>query len=293
MPERADPYRQYVEDLARLLRRGRALPLGGIPAAPAPPVPAPDAPRVVLFSPHPDDECIVGLLALRLQREAGMRVVNVAVTHGSDLARRRPRFEELRAACAYLSFELVTPAPAGLERIDVRTRASDPSHWQASVDAIDRLIADLDPAVVFLPHDADWNPTHVGTHHLVMDALARRPGDERTVVETEYWGAMATPNLVVESSVEDLGRLMAALSFHAGEVRRNPYHVGLPAWMQDNVRRGGELVGGAGVAVPDFDFATLYRVRRWKAGRLHATGVAHRNLAAATNAGAIVQEVTP
>jgi LmbE family N-acetylglucosaminyl deacetylase len=53
----------------------------------------------LIFSPHPDDECIIGGLALRLMREAGMRVVNVAVTQGSNKARQAGRLEELRAAC--------------------------------------------------------------------------------------------------------------------------------------------------------------------------------------------------
>jgi hypothetical protein len=60
--------------------------------------------------------------------------------------------------------------------------------------------------------------------------------------------------------------LLAALSFHVDEVRRNPYHLRLPAWLQDNVRRGAELVGGQGGVAPDFAFATLYRLRQWKNG---------------------------
>ena len=55
---------------------------------------------------------------------------------------------------------------------------------------------------------------------------------------------MAEPNLLVESGVEDVADLVAALACHVGEVRRNPYHARLPAWMMDNVRRGAELVGG-------------------------------------------------
>ena len=105
-----------------------------------------------------------------------------------------------------------------------------------------------------------------------MDALARQAPDFTChVVETEFWGAMATPNLMVESSVDDLADMMTALSFHVGEVQRNPYHLLVPAWMQDNVRRGGELVGGQGGAAPDFTFCTLYRLRRWSNGRLQAT----------------------
>ena len=283
----ANPYRTYVRDLARLLREGRSLPLGGI--APATnPEPARDAPTALVFAPHPDDECIVGLLALRLQREAGMRVVNVAVTQGSNVARRAERWDELRAACDYLGFGLVATAPGGLDRITTAARENERAHWRGCVDRIAAILDEHRPAVVFCPHDADWNPTHVGTHHLVMDALARRPDRECVVVETEYWGAMATPNLMVESSADDLADLMAALSFHVGEVRRNPYHVGLPAWMQDNVRRGGEVVGGAGMAAPDFDFATLYRVRRFAAGKLEVP-VPARILAAGTNAGDAVR----
>ena len=100
-----------------------------------------------------------------------------------------------------------------------------------------------------------------------MHALKTLPDHfQTTLVETEFWGQMASPNLMVESGADDVADLMAALSFHAGEMQRNPYHLRLPAWMQDNVRRGAELAGGPGQAAPDFTFATLYRLRRWKNG---------------------------
>jgi LmbE family N-acetylglucosaminyl deacetylase len=280
----SNPYHDYVAQLERLLREGRQFPLGGF-ALPERPAVRKDAPSVLLFSPHPDDECIVGGLALRLQREAGMRVVNVAVTQGSNKARQAGRWEELCAACAYLGFDLVQTVPGGFEKINVRTRAENPAHWRTSVDVIARLIADERPAVVFFPHDADWNSTHIGTHHLVVDALGLQPtGFTCDVIETEFWGAMATPNLVVESSARDLGDMMAALSFHAGEVRRNPYHLLVPAWMQDNVRRGGELVGGQGGSAPDFAFATLYRHRKWTAGAFRTSHEGGRTLTAGANA---------
>lgn len=282
------PYRHFVAELARVVRDGKQLPLGGVAALPRR-APAEDASRALIFSPHPDDECIIGGLALRLQREAGVHVVNVAVTQGSNKARQTARWDELQAACDYLGLDLVATAPGGLERIDVRTRTHDPAHWATCVDVIARVITEQQPAVVFFPHDNDWNSTHIGTHHLLVDALGRQPADfSCAVVETEFWGAMATPNLMVESSVDDLADMMTALSFHVGEVQRNPYHLRVPAWMQDNVRRGGELVGGQGGAAPDFTFATLYRQRHWKTGQLHATFEGGRHLPAATNAGLVM-----
>ena len=261
------PYHRFVSELERLQRDGRGFQLGGFPTPPRP-TSAADAPTILIFSPHPDDECIIGGMALRLQREAGMRVVNVAVTQGSSKERQAARWKELTDACNYLWFDLVRTAPGGLEGINVKTRNGDPARWRQSVDVIADIIARHAPAIMFFPHDTDWNSTHIGTHHLVADALARQPPDfSCQVVETEFWGAMSDPNLMVESTAADVGDLMAALSFHVGEVQRNPYHLLVPAWMQDNVRRGAELVGGQGRAAPDFTFCTLYRHRLWVDGQ--------------------------
>jgi LmbE family N-acetylglucosaminyl deacetylase len=261
-----NPYRDFVSSFARLVAGGKSLPLGQVPRPPRP-EPAPDAPIALIFSPHPDDECIIGGLALRLMREAKIRVINVAVTHGSNKERQAGRLQELKNACDWLGFELEQTAPNGLEKIYAKTRSGDPQHWSAAVKAIAASLTKNQPRVIFVPHQLDWNSAHIGTHFLVMDALKTLPVSfETTVIETEFWGQMASPNLMVESSEPDVADLLAALSFHVEEVRRNPYHLRMPAWLMDNVRRGAELVGGQGGGAPDFMFATLYRARRWKNG---------------------------
>ena len=260
-----NPYASFVSSLAKILREAKSLPLGGIPI-PSRAAPAPEAPRALIFSPHPDDEVIIGALPLRLLREHHWNVLNVAVTQGSNQARQAERWQELAACCDYIGFGLVKTAPGGLSDINPRARAADPAMWSRSVARIADLLAEHKPRAIFLPHDDDWNVTHIGTHHLVVDALRTLgPRFECVTIETEFWGAMRTPNLMVESGERDVADLLAALSFHVGEVRRNPYHIRMPAWLIDNVRRGGELVGGQGGAAPDFQFATLYRFRRWGA----------------------------
>ena len=262
-----NPYHHFVSECARLKREGRDWPLGGFPDCPRPVV-APDAPRVLIFSPHPDDEVIIGGLALRLLREAKWNVLNVAVTQGSNPARQAERWEELQKCCACIGFGLLPTAPNGLEKVNVTCRDQEPAHWAKSVQVIAGLLAQHQPRVMLFPHDDDWNSSHIGTHHLVVDAL-KSVGDQFSChcVETEFWGAMKTPNLMVESSAQDVGDLITALTFHVGEVRRNPYHLSLPAWLMDNVRRGGEVAGGQGGAAPDFTFATLYRLRNWRGGK--------------------------
>lgn len=262
------PYRLYVHNFVSLAALGSHLPLGTFAPLPRPPAAA-DAPRFLIFSPHPDDECIIGAIALRLMRESRYRVINVAVTQGSNRARQAARLEELRNACDFLGFGLLQTGPSGFEKVNPRTRQDDPAAWAAMVRTIAAILEQERPAAILFPHDRDWNSTHIGVHALVTDALASLPPSFSCItVESEFWGQCDDPNAMVESTEEDLADLVAATSFHVGEVRRNPYHVVLPAWMMDNVRRGGELVGGQGGAAPPMTFATLYRVRRWQEGRL-------------------------
>ncbi|HNX94125.1 MAG TPA: PIG-L family deacetylase [Holophaga sp.] len=256
------PYRDYVAAFAALRARAHALPLGGMASVAVPS--ASNGPRVLIFAPHPDDECITGALPLRLLRERGARVGVVPVTLGSRIERRLERLQELRGALAFLGWELVPAGEGGWTDISIQGRSRNPENWLRAVRAMADLLARERPVVVCFPHGGDWNGTHIGTHALLMDALASLPPDFRcNVIETEFWGANAEPNLMIESSADDVADLVAALSFHVGEVARNPYHLSLPAWMADNVRRGGELVGGQGGAAPDFQFATLYRLREW------------------------------
>lgn len=258
---------KYVSRFARLLEEGKALPPASSKTVRRRTRIAAGAPRALIFSPHPDDECIVAALALRLLREAQWNVLNVAVTLGSKRQRRAARLRELKNACGYLGFGLIV-AGGGLEKINLAARRPNSRQWAGAVKVVSDILKQNQPRVIFVPHKYDGHETHIGTHLLVVDALRKMPlSFECHVVETEFWRQMAMPNLLVEVSVDDLADLVAALSFHVGEVKRNPYHLRLPAWMMDNVRRA-EVVGGHGTVAPDFTFATIYRLRKWKQGRM-------------------------
>jgi len=210
--------------------------------------------KVALFSPHPDDECIIGLLPLRLQHEQDYQVVNVPMTFGSNPRRKEGRLAELEQACEYL----------GWSNYRVREDLEN-----LTVEDVMKALAEVQPDVIVFPHDDDWNSRHIEVHHVLMKALAKMPDDFTCLlVETEFWGAMDTPNTHLEASVEHVSELLTATAYHVEEVARNPYHLRLPAWMEDNVRRGAELVGGQGQEAPDFLFSTLYRMQIWKQHKL-------------------------
>ncbi len=283
----AHPYQRWVNQVLKVQARGAGLPLGGFNALRRPKIKK-NAPKVFIFSPHPDDECIIGGLALRLLREKRMNVINIAVTQGSRKDRQAGRWDELSKACEFIGFGLQSTGPCGLEGINLKTRNGQPEVWAKSVQVIADLMREQQPAILMVPHATDWNSSHIGTHHLVMDALRLLPGYSPQVVETEFWGAMPSPNLMVEVSPRDLADMIGALSFHVEEVRRNPYHLRLPAWMQDNVRRGGEVVGGQGGTPPTFNFATLYRLCRWDGQSLQPAYEGGRVLGASDDLGTLL-----
>jgi LmbE family N-acetylglucosaminyl deacetylase len=281
------PYQSFVTEFARNLTRARQFPLGGFQPSPCPPL-SPEAPRTLVFSPHPDDEAITGALPLRLRREAGHRVIVVAVTLGSKVERQAERLAEMRGACEFLGFELLNTSDQGLRGISPEVRLADVAAWAASVVIAARIILEHRPSVIVFPHELDGHSTHQGTHLLVLDALHHiGPDFACQLVLTEFWAALADPNLMVESSPGDVGDLMAAISFHKGEVLRNPYHVLLPSWLSDNVRRGSERVGGQGGSAANFTFATLYKVVRWEGQGLTCAWQGGRSLPAASEPAAI------
>ncbi len=248
--------------------------------------PATEERSVLICSPHPDDEIIVGALPLRLQRE-GLRVINLCVTLGSNKERQLERLSEAKDACSFAGFELMELAERGLEGITPDCAELFPAQWNAAVEAVAEAICETRPVAVLYPHAADANRTHIGVHRLLLDALPLA-GLECHCFQTEFWAPMQKPNLMVEITPEEVATLVAALSLHRGEVARNPYHLRLPMWMMDNVRRGAELVGGQGAAAPSFSFATLYRHSIFSGSRMEYNCAEGCFLASGENAKALL-----
>jgi LmbE family N-acetylglucosaminyl deacetylase len=262
-----NPYLDYVNSVQQLFLEGRTLPYGNF-AKPTPLHLPEDAPVALILSPHPDDECIIGGLPLRLMKEGGIRIINVAITLGSNPQRKQERLTELSNACEWIGFDLELTRENGLDPIRPETPKKDSVHWNKCVDVLSGIFSKYNPMAIFVPHSKDWNQTHLGVHLLAISALKQSSEFSPWIIETEYWGQMPEPNLMVENTADEVAELIGALSHHRGELERNPFHLRLPAWMQDNVRRGSEVVGGQGGQACAFDFATLYRVNRWQNNQL-------------------------
>jgi LmbE family N-acetylglucosaminyl deacetylase len=226
-------------------------------------------PCALIFSPHPDDECLTGALPLRLKHEQGWQIVNVSVTLGSDKTRRAARKTELAKACAVLGFDCILADEDGFDAVTKQTREENAPAWRKMVARLAQITAHYAPKAVFMPHAHDAHPAHIGLAQLGIDALASLPEEFIcSVALTEYWHPLDQPNLMIGLSQTDAAQLLSALACHAGENARNPFDARFPAYLIDNVRRGSERVGGKGASVAPMDFAMLYRFGLWKNGKL-------------------------
>ena len=249
--------------------------------------PQADAPVCLIFSPHPDDEALVGGLPLRL-RAAGWRVVNVAVTLGSRLDRRAARWQELQASCRVLGFELIAASGApgmGLEGVRTAGHAAQHANWRAAVERVINVMARYQPRVVVCPHELDGHDVHMATSQLVLQALAGVPTLSPHLLLSEYWNTQLQPQLMLGLTDQQVGQMMLATAMHAGEVSRQPYHLTLPAWLMDSARRGAERVGGPGAANSGMTYAALYGWRRRVGAEWVA--IAPRMVSAAEDVGAL------
>jgi N-acetylglucosamine malate deacetylase 1 len=280
---------QIVTDYLRLLKTPLAAPELSVPAlSTVLPDRLTGRPCALILSPHPDDECLTGILPLRLLREQNWQILNIPATLGSNRARQNERKKELAKACAVLGFACVLPEEDGFLDINAAARSTDASAWSKKVERIAAILAQIRPQAIFMPHEGDQHTTHTGTHWLGMDALAIMPKDFTcAVVLTEYWQPMAMPNTVIGIGENDVSTLMSALACHVGEVSRNAFDRRFPAYLIDTVRRC-ERLSGKGTVAPAMDFAQMYGLGSWLRGKF-APSALKRFIGAEASLGALFE----
>lgn len=166
-------------------------------------------PSVLLLSPHPDDEllgCPAHLFALR---DAGWRIVNLALTLGAKAEERPRRRGELEAACEEAQFELVL-APEGLLD-DVAGAAAFVTDLAERTGA--RVLAG--------PSPHDDHPRHEAAGRLALACL--REGAAPRLWLWGLWADVALPTSLCVYDAARLAEIEQALACHGGELERNDY----------------------------------------------------------------------
>ena len=207
---------------------------------------------VLHFAPHPDDELLGAPATLMALRDAGWRVVNVAVSLGrpADHQRRRSEVEE---ASRRAGFELIVPPrPARISSEDDRAQA------RAKVREIaDRALAEVRPDVVVSPSPQDRHPGHEVVARAVGDVLRTDGDGPRRWWLSGWWASLPLPTIGTVFDEPRLGEIVRALEAHAGELDRTDYRRALAGRGAMYAALGPELLFGFGAKADPAEYLEL------------------------------------
>lgn len=178
----------------------------------------PPGSRVLVLSPHPDDDAIGAGGTLVKLKGAGARVTSLVLTDGGEGVPDRPRAEVVETRRRE---EEAAARRLGIDRVIFWTEPD--GGLQATPANAERLRGVLDeirPDAVFLPSFLDAHPDHAA----VTPLLARAVGEATasfTCVLYESWTPVV-PNVIVDVSAE-METKLAAVREHRSQVARVAY----------------------------------------------------------------------
>lgn len=155
--------------------------------------------RVLVISPHPDDESIGCGGTLWQHRRNGDRVEVVFLTSGEKGGHGRSVSEtiRIREAEAHRASKILK-----LNRVEL-WRLPD-GELKATAGAVARLskkLASLKPTVVYLPHDGEMHPDHRAAVRMLKLAL-KRSKQKPDVLMFEVWTPLGRMDHIVDISKE-------------------------------------------------------------------------------------------
>ncbi len=189
---------------------------------------------ILIIPPHPDDECLMASLALRLRElsEKNQQPIQVQVlpySFGSNPDRVQARQIELKNACSHLKFELIEGV------------ASNSAHFI-------HILNQVRPDLIITSCETDRHATHIQTakqvQQVIFEIQKSTPDYLVHVAYSEFWGQLSEPNLIVPLNQNQVELIFQALTRHKGEVARSPYHLTLPGFFMDQARRAEALSFG-------------------------------------------------
>ncbi|AHB13000.1 LmbE [Dehalococcoides mccartyi] len=130
--------------------------------------------RILVFSPHPDDETIAlgGYIASACQ--AGAEVEIVLVTDGSKYTPRETRYAEFEHAC-----HLLGVSEDNLVFLGFKDGSLNSLSLNSLAASFGNLINSFQPDIVFYPHHKDAHADHAAVSRAVGQYLKTIPGIQR------------------------------------------------------------------------------------------------------------------
>lgn len=221
--------------------------------------------RVLVIAAHPDDEVLGcgGTIARHINSGEGVHIVFVA--DGVSSRNNPPQTVAERRNCAVQAAKaLGAGQPSFLDFPDNRLDTVD---LLDIVQAIERVVSDVDPQLVYTHHGGDLNIDHRVVHQAVVTALRPTPGRHFKgilafeVLSSTEWASDAIghgfrPDRFIDVSAT-IERKMNALCCYGTEMRPFPH-----SRSQETVRALATLRGTSVGLVAAEAFSTLKWIER-------------------------------
>ncbi len=185
--------------------------------------------RVLVVAPHPDDETLGCGGTLLAHKEVQDSVFWCTMTKPYEpewpASFLKKRAEEVKQVSKHYGFKKVFELGFPTVKLDLVGH-------KALNDALSKVVAEVDPHIVYLPNPNDLNKDHEMTFHAGIVAIRHAPSVQQvltyeTVSETEY-GAYSHsrlffPNYFVPLTKEQLDKKIKIMATYESELKKAPH----------------------------------------------------------------------
>lgn len=151
--------------------------------------------KVLVLSPHPDDEAIGmgGALSMHLENQNPVTVLYM--TNGSGVGTSNGELVDIRRNEAKSLGEKYS-----IEQIFWDVEDTQLTNDSETISAMSKVLEDVQPAIVYVPSFFDHHFDHFSANQILVDALNSVSSMQMTIMGYEVWDNMPFPNFILNIS---------------------------------------------------------------------------------------------
>jgi len=186
--------------------------------------------KIIIFSPHPDDDVIgMGGTIIELVKN-GNKVLCVYITSGvsarnavkGDMSveeKEKIRRTEAEQASKVLGTNIHFLSLPYFHGLTVKNE---------HIEKVIKLLEKENPEVIFAPHKHERHPTHKASMSIVLRALKRcNLTNLNEIWFYEILSPIRTPNIIITFGEEAMEKKIEAIKAHESQIERRRYDIGI------------------------------------------------------------------
>lgn len=182
--------------------------------------------KIVIFSPHPDDDVIGVGGTIQKLRENFNKIWSVYITNGVSNRKSIKRDisinekQNIRINEAKESSEILNIEPVFLN-LDYFNGLE---YNSKNINKIQSLIVELEPEIIILPNKYELHPTHQISTRLILDSIKFiESGKIKELWFYEITSTLKAPNKIITFDEEIMSKKIKSICAHKSQIERKRY----------------------------------------------------------------------